>query len=55
MLFRSATVALNAAQNAGILAAQIIAGNQPDLYRKLEDYKLSLRDKVMNDNEGLKH
>jgi len=50
-----ATVALNAAQNAGILAAQIIAGNQPDLYRKLEDYKLSLRDKVMNDNEGLKN
>ena len=50
-----ATVALNAAQNAGILATQIIAANQPDLYRKLEDYKLSLRDKVMNDNEGLKH
>ncbi|MFM9026958.1 MAG: 5-(carboxyamino)imidazole ribonucleotide mutase, partial [Bacteroidota bacterium] len=41
-----ATVALNAAQNAGILAAQIIGSADPDLYKKLEVFKVKLKEKV---------
>ncbi len=42
-----ATVALNAAQNAGILAAQILAIHDPVLFQKVVDFKKSLSDKVM--------
>lgn len=42
-----ATVALNAAQNAGILAAQIIAAGDPALLRRISEFKSGLRDKVM--------
>ncbi|MEY3050710.1 MAG: 5-(carboxyamino)imidazole ribonucleotide mutase [Bacteroidota bacterium] len=42
-----ATVALNAAKNAGILAAQMLAVNHPDLLQRIIDYKLSLRDEVL--------
>jgi 5-(carboxyamino)imidazole ribonucleotide mutase len=42
-----ATVALNAAQNAGILAAQIIASHQPDLLNKIKTFKSQLKQKVM--------
>lgn len=48
-----ATVALNAAQNAGLLAIQILATSDNALCRKLEAYKQSLRDKVIRSNEGL--
>ncbi|QQR94446.1 MAG: 5-(carboxyamino)imidazole ribonucleotide mutase [Bacteroidota bacterium] len=48
-----ATVALNAAQNARLLAIQILATSDNALYRKLEYYKQSLRDKVIRSNEGL--
>jgi 5-(carboxyamino)imidazole ribonucleotide mutase len=41
-----ATVALNASQNAGILAAQIIGCSDKALLQKLSDFKNSLRDKV---------
>jgi 5-(carboxyamino)imidazole ribonucleotide mutase len=37
-----ATVALNGAKNAGLLAVQILATSQPDLASKLEKYKESL-------------
>lgn len=40
-----ATVALNGAKNAGILAAQIIATNNDAIARKLEDYKKELGSK----------
>jgi 5-(carboxyamino)imidazole ribonucleotide mutase len=49
-----ATVALNAAQNAGLLAAQIMATHDKDLFRRLEEFKISLKDKVMKANRGLK-
>lgn len=42
-----ATVALNAAQNAGILAAQILAVHDRVLQQKLMDFKKGLSDKVM--------
>jgi len=41
-----ATVALNGAKNAGILAAQIIGTNSEVVSAKLDMYKESLRDKV---------
>ena len=42
-----ATVALNGAKNAGILAVQIIAGSDDVLSQKLSDYKKSLEKDVM--------
>lgn len=42
-----ATVALNAAQNAGILAAQILATADPSLRKRLSKYKKGLEDKVV--------
>ena len=41
-----ATVALNGAKNAGILAAQIVASGNEILTRKMIDYKESLKEKV---------
>jgi 5-(carboxyamino)imidazole ribonucleotide mutase len=46
-----ATVALNGAKNAGILAAQIIGSSNPDVLQKIVDYKASLKTKVI---EGAK-
>ncbi|MEI2759193.1 MAG: 5-(carboxyamino)imidazole ribonucleotide mutase [Bacteroidia bacterium] len=48
-----ATVALNAAQNAGLLAIQILATSDKALYKKLEVYKQSLKEKVIESNKGL--
>jgi 5-(carboxyamino)imidazole ribonucleotide mutase len=42
-----ATVAVNAAQNAGILAAQIIACSDQELIKKILDFKESLKTKVI--------
>lgn len=41
-----ATVALNGSRNAGILAAQILATSNPELYEKLVVFKESLKEKV---------
>ncbi len=41
-----ATVALNGARNAGILAAQILGSHDPEVYQKLLDFKEQLRQKV---------
>lgn len=41
-----ATVALNAAKNAGLLAVQMIAISDPSLSAKLDQYKLELIEKV---------
>jgi 5-(carboxyamino)imidazole ribonucleotide mutase len=41
-----ATVALNGARNAGILAAQILGTSDPELAKKLKHYKTQLREKV---------
>lgn len=43
-----ATVALNGAKNAGILAAQIVGITDFDTAKKLERYKAELEDEVMN-------
>ncbi len=41
-----ATVALNGAKNAGILAAQILGASNKSIGRKLDTFKISLRKKV---------
>lgn len=41
-----ATVAVNGAKNAGILAIQILAASNEAIYKKLIDYKKSLSDEV---------
>jgi 5-(carboxyamino)imidazole ribonucleotide mutase len=41
-----ATVALNGARNAGILAAQILGSSEKEIANKLEKYKSDLRKKV---------
>lgn len=42
-----ATVALNAAKNAGILAAQIIGSSDPTILKTIQSYKESLKEKVI--------
>ena len=49
-----ATVALNAAQNAGILAAQIIGSSDMEMQRKITVFKNGLKEKVTKANENLK-
>ena len=48
-----ATVALNAAKNAGILAAQIIALSDKDVDHKIEQYKNTLEKKVIDSSKTL--
>ena len=43
-----ATVAIDNAANAGILAAQILATADPELRQRIKDYKASLRDHVLD-------
>ncbi len=43
-----ATVALNAAKNAGILAAQIVSVQDPSLLNRIIAYKNSLKNKVLD-------
>jgi 5-(carboxyamino)imidazole ribonucleotide mutase len=49
-----ATVGVNAAQNAGILAAQIIATGDKTIMKEVEKYKESLKTKIVQANEELK-
>jgi 5-(carboxyamino)imidazole ribonucleotide mutase len=49
-----ATVALNGAKNAGILAAQIIGTSNSDINKKIKDYKKELEDKVIESSKSLK-
>jgi len=48
-----ATVALDGAQNAGILAAQIIGTSNTEVSEKLSQYKEKLKQKVIQSNEDL--
>lgn len=50
-----ATVALDGALNAGILAAQILGCSNPVLADNLEKYRHSLRDKVLRSAEDLRN
>ena len=48
-----ATVALNGAKNAGILAAQIIGSSDPTILEKMIDYKEGLKQAVLKASENL--
>ncbi len=48
-----ATVALNGAQNAAILALQIMARGDQKLQKKLQDYKVELKDASLKKDENL--
>ncbi len=48
-----ATVGINAARNAGILAAQILSTGNPDLVKKLVHFKESLKEKIVKANQNL--
>ncbi len=50
-----ATVGVNAAQNAGILAAQIIATGDDAIRKEVVKYKESLKKKIVQANEELKN
>ena len=49
-----ATVALDGAKNAGILAAQIIGAADKTIQNKMIDYKEGLKEKVIKASEGVK-
>lgn len=50
-----ATVSLDGAKNAGILAAQILATGDSELLKKVMKYKATLEDKIIKANEELKN
>ena len=49
-----ATVGLDGAQNAGILAAQILGAGDESMARKVEEFKSTLKDKIIKANEELR-
>ena len=49
-----ATVALNGAKNAGIIAAQILGVQNEKILKKIIDYKNTLKEKVVQSSEQLK-
>lgn len=48
-----ATVALDAALNAGLLAAKIIGSSNPNVLEKIEEYMEGLKEKVINSAKDL--
>lgn len=48
-----ATVGINAAKNAGILAAQIISISDPKIVKSLEIYKEKIKNEVLEKNKKL--
>lgn len=50
-----ATVGINAAQNAGILAAQILTAGDDDVMKEVVRYKKELKKKIVEANEELKN
>jgi len=48
-----ATVALNGAKNAGILAAQIIGSANKEVLQRIKDYKEALKTKVLDASKNL--
>jgi 5-(carboxyamino)imidazole ribonucleotide mutase len=50
-----ATVGLDAARNAGILAAQILGTGDEEIYKKVVAFKSTLKKKIIQANEDLKN
>ena len=49
-----ATVALNGAKNAGILAAQILGTSDDKIQKKVLNYKNNLRSRIINTSKNLR-
>ena len=49
-----ATVALNGAKNAGILAARIIGSFDAEIQKKMDDYAESMKEAVLESQKGIK-
>ncbi len=49
-----ATVGVNAGENAGLLALQILGVKYPEIAEKLKEYKQKMRDKINSDNAALR-
>lgn len=49
-----ATVAINGAENAALLAVQILAGSEPVLQQALRDYKKEMERKVIEKDENIR-
>lgn len=49
-----ATVGLDGARNAGILASQILGAGDPEVYAKVSQFKEGLASKIVKANESLK-
>ena len=49
-----ATVALNGAKNAGILAAQILGASDDKIQKKVLNYKNNLKSKIINTSKNLR-
>ncbi len=50
-----ATVGVNGARNAGILAAQILAAGDPELMERIREFKKEMAEKITKANEELKN
>ena len=50
-----ATVAINGSLNAGILAAQMMATNDNDIFKKTINYKENLKEKIVKANKDLQN
>lgn len=50
-----ATVALNAAKNAGLLAVKILGASNDQILGQLEDYMANMRQRVVKSNEDLQN
>ncbi|MDE6276018.1 MAG: 5-(carboxyamino)imidazole ribonucleotide mutase [Clostridia bacterium] len=48
-----ACVAINGGLNAGLLAVQILSVKYPTLMKKMQDYKISMAEKIKNEDEKL--
>ncbi|MDE7082282.1 MAG: 5-(carboxyamino)imidazole ribonucleotide mutase [Clostridia bacterium] len=48
-----ATVGVNAGENAGLLALQILGIKYPEIAAKLKDYKVKMKDKINSDDAAL--
>lgn len=48
-----ATVGINGAKNAAVLAAEMIALSQPEIAQKMKEYKAGLSEKIVKANEQL--
>ena len=50
-----ATVAINGAENAALLAVQILSGSEPALVEALHEYKIAMEKKILDKDENIRN